>query len=123
MAAGKGPAISIDKPDRRDTELTASLRIISIYDPQTDGILTRLDVLLNHTAAGKDIPFRHGMIGDQVNKAFRTTAPGVSDMLVPKSGIVGAYTFKASPEDLSRAFRDLADVIDDLAKKPGAEAA
>lgn len=108
--ANRGPAINC-QPYRNDAEMDVSFRVLAIYDVKTDGCITRLDVLLNAERPGSD---RTAFVvrGDQFNSGVYSTAPGDADLPVPKGGILGGLSIRASGKDLSISLRALADAID-----------
>lgn len=95
-------------------DFDASFRVVSAYAPGTDSIVTRFDVLMNaEVIPGRPFPLR----GDQFNAGIVTSAPGKSDLMTPGAGVAGAYSFKASRQDLCDALRGLADAIESVPKK------
>lgn len=108
--ANRGPAINCQQY-RSDAEMDVSFRILAIYDVKTDACITRFDVLLNAERPVYD-PTGLAIRGDQFNSAVYSTAPGSADLLVPKGGILGGVSVRASGKDLSISLRALADAID-----------
>lgn len=106
-----GPAIT-DPVDRSDSDLTATLRVITSYRIQTDQMVMRLDVLINNQPVGAGL--RIGGGGDQ-HSTCMIVANG--DLLIPKNGIDKAISIKAHPEDLIRALRGLADKLEEKWKR------
>lgn len=109
----RGPAAQIPDTNLRDDEFDISFRVVTMYQVGTDTLVTRFDVLMNA------VPGQGGSLlrgGDQFNAAFQTTAPGTADLLTPGKGVEGAYSFKASAQDLSQVLRGLADKIDETVK-------
>ena len=108
----RGPAI--DRPvERSDTQLTASFRVLLVYDIYADQHHTRMDVLINNDAThGK---YRIGMDGDQFCGVI--TSLEESDLIVPNNGIVQGFGVKAHPQDIINLLRGLADALDKTWKR------
>lgn len=96
-------------PHRPDHELDASLRVLSHYDPATDSIETRIDVLLGPDKnPANQYPF-----------AFTSSKPGTSPLHVPDGrGVIEGFDVRVSRGDLIVALRGLADAIENHKPEP-----
>lgn len=79
--------------------LDTSFRVLSHYDPKTDGYVSRLDVRLPYP-------------GMQFHVDIESSRCGVSDLIMPTRGVDGGFTFKAEASALAKALRTLADKIE-----------
>ncbi len=112
MTVVRGPAIG-NPPDRLDTQLTASLRLLSHYRIQTDQFETRADVLINNKPEHGQ--FRIGMDGDQFSGSIVCLEHG--DFMIPEKGMTQTFGIKAHPQDLIDLLRGLADELDKAWKR------
>lgn len=111
--------ISAEQPVcRREYELVASLRLITVYDAMTDGAITRFDVLIN----GKDNERGVTVEGFQLNCVLQSTSPQggnkrYGELIIPAGpGIFGAFAVMLEPHDLADMMHGLADKIEDAVR-------
>lgn len=107
----RGPKLN-PTVERYDTDLTASLRILSFYQIHTDQVETRFDVLVNNDPNEGREGFLIGMKGDQLCAGLVSTSPGTCALMVPKGGIIDSFAIKAHPQDLIGVLRGLADELE-----------
>jgi len=101
---------------RNEFELDASFRLVSCYDVNTDGSITRFDVSLN----AKEDERRRIVSSVRLNTILQSTRPQeiggnrhYGEMEIPHGpGILGAFGIMMNRDDLVIALRGLADEIE-----------
>ena|SRR5579859_1839331 len=101
---------------RREFELDASFRLLSGYDVNSDGAITRFDVSLN----AKEDERRRIVSSVRLNTILQSTRPQeiggnrhYGEMEIPHGpGILGAFGIMMNRDDLVIALRGLADEIE-----------
>lgn len=105
-------------PELND-KFDVGFRVLSSYQAGTDSVVTRFDILINGEIVKEGERVRPilkegAVLRDikQFNVLVNSTPPGVSSLLMPKSGIEGGIAIQTSAKELAAALRGLADVVE-----------